>query len=87
MVRALASKPRLILFDNADRGLDSEGYALVYNLLARLKGKVTLVLVSEDKNIQSLADRTLFLQNKTLKDIPNMPGSAAPIRPYQELRL
>src|SRR5690606_17425975 len=33
MARVLAPKPRVILFDSADRSLDREGYNLVYNLL------------------------------------------------------
>lgn len=57
MVRVLAPKPRLILFDNADRSLDRDGYNLVYNLLARLKGKATIILSSDDHNLTAQASR------------------------------
>lgn len=63
IARSLAYKPRLILFNNADRDLDKEGYNMLYRLLGRLKGKATLVLVSDDKNIRSLADHEYNLSH------------------------
>jgi ATP-binding cassette subfamily C protein LapB len=57
MARGLIHRPRFILFDNADHGLDKESYQRVFDLLAKLKGKATMVLVTEDYNIASLADR------------------------------
>jgi ATP-binding cassette subfamily C protein LapB len=63
MARALLFKPRLILFDNADHGMDRDSYSRIFDLLARLKGKATLVLVSEDRNIMSLADRVLEIRS------------------------
>lgn len=57
IARALLHKPRLILFDNADQGMDHESYVRIFNLLARLRGKTMMVLISEDRNILSLADR------------------------------
>ena len=61
IARALLYKPRLILFDNADHGMDHESYASIFRLLARLKGKATLVMISEDRNIMSLADQVYDL--------------------------
>lgn len=86
IVRALARRPKVILFDNADRGLDLEGYNSVYTLLARLKGKASMVLVSEDYNISDLADRGFILQGGELKEIEYQfnPGD---VRPYRELNI
>lgn len=67
IARSLAYKPRLILFDNADRGLDKEGYNNLYRLLGRLKNKATMVIVSDDHNIRSLADREWILANGMLR--------------------
>lgn len=86
IVRALATKPRLILFDNADRSLDKDGYAMMYSLLARLKGKVSMILVSEDKNICGLADRHYVLREGRL-DSDSRVATRTNIRPYQELKL
>jgi ATP-binding cassette subfamily C protein LapB len=71
MVRALAAKPRLVLFDNADRGLDSEGYSLVYSLLAGLKGRSSLVLITDDHNLQRLADRVFHIENGSILETKN----------------
>ena len=88
IVRVLASKPRIILFDNADSSLDKEGYAMIYSLLARLKSKTSMVLVSDDRNIRALADRHLILNNGELVDSENISSIGANnIRPYKELRL
>jgi ATP-binding cassette subfamily C protein LapB len=70
IVRALAPKPRIIMFDDADRALDKEGYNLVYNLLARISGKIILILITDDENLRSLADRHLVLHQGALTEIP-----------------
>lgn len=86
IVRVLATKPRLILFDNADHALDKEGYAKIYSLLARLKGKASMILVSDDRNIRALADRHYELTDGVL--VPAIdPASRGNVRPYRELRI
>ena len=86
MARVLAAKPKIILFDNADRTLDKEGYATIYSLFARLKGKVSMVLVSDDKNLCALADRTLVLREGRLQETQDV-YSKGNVRPYKELRI
>jgi ATP-binding cassette subfamily C protein LapB len=71
LARALAPKPRILLFDNADKALDREGYALVFELLARLRDKTAMVIVSDDENIRSLADRRLVLTDGALSLLPS----------------
>ena len=66
IARVLVERPHILLFDNADRALDRDGYNFIYTLLGKLKGKATLILVSEDRNILSLADRNLVLENGCL---------------------
>lgn len=66
IARMLLRRPRVLLYDNADHGLDRDSYAAVFTLLARLKRKTTMVLVSEDKNIQSLADRSFEMRGGVL---------------------
>jgi ATP-binding cassette subfamily C protein LapB len=70
LTRALAPKPRILLFDNADKALDREGYALVFELLARLRDKTAIVIVSDDENMRSLADRRLLLSGGALTPLP-----------------
>lgn len=86
MVRVLAPKPRIIIFDNADRSLDREGYNLIYNLLARLKGKATLIISSEDHNLTSQTDRSFRLENSKLTEISKKSINKRPLQ-YKELRI
>ncbi len=86
MVRVLAPKPRLILFDNADRSLDRDGYNLVYNLLARLKGKATIIISSDDHNLTAQASRFYSLTDGRL--VENSPHSHSKKNVYyRELKL
>lgn len=88
LARAFAPKPRLILFDNADRALDKDGYNCIYRLLARLKGKATLVIVTDDQNITRLATKHYVISARTLVEKAATTNEAChDILPYQELRL
>lgn len=87
IVRALAPKPRIILFDNADVSLDRQGYAMTYSLLARLKGKASMVLISDDLNIKNLADTFYVLTDQTLKQIQGNNAPSGNVKPYRELNL
>ena len=86
MVRVLARKLRIILFDDADRALDREGYNLVYNLLARLTSKVAMIIISDDYNLRGLTERVYTLENGQL--IEGHEGySTGRVRPNQEVIL
>ena len=84
--RILSKKPKLILFDNADRSLDKAGYAMIYSLLARLKGKASLLIISDDQNIRSLADRHYVLEDSKLRQCDS-EFAKGNVKPYQELKL
>lgn len=86
MVRVLAQKPRIILFDNADRALDREGYNLVHGLIAQLKGKATLLIISDDYNIRSLADAHISLKGGKMTELPT-PEAMRKFQTYRELRI
>ena len=57
IARVLASKPRVLLFYNADKALDKEGYNHMYRLMGRLRGRASMILVTNDHNIMHLADK------------------------------
>lgn len=61
-VRVLAARPRIILFDQADRSLDRQGYDSFFNLLAKIRSSVSLVMASDDANIRKLATRCIFIR-------------------------
>ncbi|MDD9899780.1 MAG: ABC transporter transmembrane domain-containing protein [Alphaproteobacteria bacterium] len=70
MTRALATKPRIILFDEADRSLDRAGYNMVFSMLARLSRKTAMIIVSEDENLRSLATKRYVLRDGSLVEQP-----------------
>ncbi len=66
LVRVLANKPAILLFDDADRALDKTGYNLLFRLIGRLKGKTTIILITQDQNLLSFADVFFHLEQGTL---------------------
>lgn len=66
IVRALASNPDVILFDEANSGLDSNSDEELKKLMEDLKGKCTIVLVSFRPSLLKLADRLYDLKDGTL---------------------
>jgi ABC-type bacteriocin/lantibiotic exporter with double-glycine peptidase domain len=62
IVRALAHRTRVILLDNADRGLDQLAYANLHRFLAQVRGIATVVIVSEDRNLTGGASRHYVLR-------------------------
>ncbi len=76
MARALARRPRIILFDEANGGLDEAGDARLKKALAALKGKATIIIVSHRPSLLQLADRRYDLREGRL--VPS--GDAPPAR-------
>jgi len=87
MARVLANKPRIILFDNADRGLDKQGYNLVFKLLGRLKPRIILIIISDDRNILRLADREYFIQHGHLQENEPADSKIHNVLPFREFRI
>ena len=67
IARAIAKKPRIILYDNADATLDRREYNYLYSLLGKLKHKTAMVIYSEDRNLLSLADKFYKIKNGSLE--------------------
>jgi len=72
IARALVDKPRVLLFDEANTAMDSAGDAMLKDLLERLKGRVTLVLVSQRPSLLELADDVYEIRNHTI--VPYTPA-------------
>ncbi len=86
IARALATRPKIILFDNADRGLDRDGYNLVFKTLGRLKGRATMIFVSDDRNILRLADKEYHIVDGRLQENAPLDSKTFTILPFRELR-
>lgn len=87
IVRVLLNKPKIILFNNADKGLDREGYHHLIKLLTMLKGKVTMVITTDDHNISRLADKHYLLKNQKLVQVASNDSSIFEVQQYQELKI
>lgn len=69
LARALRHNPSLVLFDDADQALDKEGYNRLFGFIGRLKRRATLIIVSQDANLLTLAERSFRLEDGTLRPI------------------
>jgi len=87
IARVLANKPRIILFDNADRGLDKHGYNLMFRLLGRLKSRTVMLIISDDRNILRLADREYYLHQGRLQETAPPDSKIHNILPFREFRI
>ena len=63
MVRALSNSPHIILFDDATSTIDAEGDALFLKYLESIKGKVTIVMVSQRPSYLKVATKVFQLNN------------------------
>lgn len=78
IIRALSCDPGIILFDEANLGLDFLAEKLLRNYLEARKGKCTMVLVTHRPSLVRLADRIYALENgKLLEGLPRAHAEAA----------
>lgn len=84
IARVLANKPRVLLFDNADRSLDKGGYNLIFTILGRLKRRTVLIIISDDRNILRLADKEYFIDNGNLLETRPSDSKIHSILPFRE---
>jgi ATP-binding cassette, subfamily C, bacterial LapB len=74
IARVLAAHPKIILFDEADRALDRDGYNMLFRLFSRIAAQATLVIISDDANLTGIAGRHYRLENGRLREI-SFPAS------------
>lgn len=77
IVRALAKKPRLVLFDEANSSVDGAGDQAVRALFERIRGETTVILVTSRPSMLSLAGRRLELRGGKIGEpaAPSQPGA------------
>ncbi|WP_170244970.1 peptidase domain-containing ABC transporter [Pararhodospirillum oryzae] len=76
IARALLHEPRVILFDEANSSVDSVGDTYLRAALERLKGRCTMVVVSQRPSLLRMTDRVYQLSMGTL--VERVEGAEAP---------
>ena len=66
IARALACRPKILLFDGANTSLDQAGEARLKTALEELRGAMTIILVTHRPFLQQIADRVLQLSDGAL---------------------
>ena len=66
IARAMVDKPRILLFDEANSFIDGPGDAMLLDLMAKLKGRVTTIMVTQRPSMLRLADRILEIRDDAL---------------------
>ena len=69
IARALTRKPKILLFDEGNSSLDARSDVLLRKGLERLKGRISVVLVSLRPSMLRMADRVYALQDGKLFDV------------------
>ncbi|MGI9143728.1 MAG: ATP-binding cassette domain-containing protein [Fluviibacter sp.] len=67
IVRALSNRPNILLFDDATSAIDAEGDAVLLKFMEAVKGKITIVMVSQRPSFLRLASRRVKLNNGRLE--------------------
>jgi zinc transport system ATP-binding protein len=71
IARALVSEPKLLLLDEPTASVDSQAEALIYSILSKLKGSMTIIMVTHDlRAIIDIVGRVLCVQGGILSLLP-----------------
>lgn len=80
IARALVDKPRVLLFDEANAFIDGPADARLLEVLMRLRGRVTLVMVTQRPSMLRLSDRIFEIRDAELFEhkLPSQGAAHAP---------
>jgi ATP-binding cassette subfamily C protein LapB len=76
ITRALASRPRLLVLDEANLALDYRSDHLLAQALHSLKGKVTVILITNRPSLAAVADRTVSIVNRKFEELGELRAMA-----------
>ncbi len=77
IARALATDPRILIFDEANTLLDMRSDRLLLAGLEKLKGQVTTILISNRPSSLRLADRIFEIKDQHVSPVLNDPAPSA----------
>ena len=77
IARALAHRPSLLILDEATSALDPESEKAICKTLAQLRGKVTILAISHQPALVTVADRIYRIRNQSVTINPPEPSIVA----------
>ncbi|SHM34410.1 ATP-binding cassette domain-containing protein [Roseibium suaedae] len=85
ILRSVVKRPRLIMLDNIDRGLDRQSYGRLQKFLSLIQGQATMLVASSDLNMTASAQKRFVLSLGGLKE--HQLGVSRKLVPYRSLKL
>ena len=78
IARALVTKPKILIFNEANSLMDVRSDEMLRNGLMRLKGQMTAIIISNRPSFLNIADRVFEVKAGTLKPWRKPKASAKP---------
>ena len=69
LARALYSNPKVLLLDEPSSGLDKISEDKFISSIKKIKGTMTIIIISHKKEVVNICDRVLKLDNKGLNEL------------------
>jgi len=85
ILRAIVLRPRILLLDDVDRGLDRQSYGSLQRFMAAIRGQATIAIVSDDRNLTAGAERSFMITTSGLR--PDESCTTRSIATYRNLTL
>ncbi|MGX1497096.1 ATP-binding cassette subfamily C protein LapB [Labrenzia sp. MBR-25] len=80
IARALAGEPKILILDEANAQLDQQAEKTLVDALVRLKGYLTVIIISHRPSMLAVADHQFELRDGCLHDLGSMNVTGAPQR-------
>jgi ATP-binding cassette subfamily C protein len=92
IARALVHKPKLLILDEATSGLDPESEAAVCDTLQQLRGELTILAISHQSALVTIADKAYRIQDGKILQTentsePDLPTADIDAEPGRKLHL
>jgi ATP-binding cassette subfamily C protein LapB len=75
VARAVASRPRLLVIDQASSSFDQRGDQMLAQGLSSLKGSITIILITNQPSLIAVADRIVAIAGGKFVEIEDRPGA------------
>ena len=69
IARAFYKKPEILILDEPTNSLDKENEEKILETLKKLKGKITIIMVSHNLDPLKIVDKIFLLKDKNLKEL------------------